>query len=56
MTELKPANQLRGRFEFVGELGNLEVALTLMPENPPRVQEVKLRFIPASEAPNPAGP
>ena len=52
VTELKPANQLRGRFEFVGELGNLEVALTLMPENPPRIQEVKLRFIPTSGAPN----
>lgn len=44
--ELKPENQLRGRFDLVGEHGVIEVFFTLMPENPPRVQEVKLKLKP----------
>lgn len=44
--ELHPANQLRGRFDLIGESGSVEVAFTLMPENPPKVQEVKLKFTP----------
>ena len=43
---VRPENQLRGRFDLVGERGKVEVFLTLMPQTPPRVQEVKLMMIP----------
>lgn len=44
-TAIIPENQLRGRFQLVGERGRLEVFFTLMPEAEPKVQELKLQLI-----------
>ncbi|MBL9127214.1 MAG: hypothetical protein JNL97_06190, partial [Verrucomicrobiales bacterium] len=38
-----PENQLRGRVVLHGARGDLELYLTLTPENPPLIQEYKLR-------------
>ncbi|MBL9175783.1 MAG: beta-lactamase family protein [Verrucomicrobiales bacterium] len=46
VSELRPENQLRGRFDLIGDLGSVEVFFTLMPEAIPRVQEIKLTFKP----------
>lgn len=43
--ELMPKNQLRGRFEVHGEQGKLQVMFSLSPENPPLIQELKLKEI-----------
>ncbi|WP_157886971.1 serine hydrolase domain-containing protein [Hymenobacter sp. PAMC 26628] len=39
---LVPENQLRGRFQLVGEHGTIDVFFTLSPENPARVQQLDL--------------
>jgi CubicO group peptidase (beta-lactamase class C family) len=44
--EIAPQNQLRGTFSLEGERGRVEVFFTLTPENPPRVQALRLRFVP----------
>lgn len=46
VTEMKPLNHLRGTFLCEGERATLEVWFTLSPENPPLVQELKLRELP----------
>jgi CubicO group peptidase (beta-lactamase class C family) len=45
--DLTPENQLRGRFALVGERGRVDVSFTLTPEREPRVQELRLAFVPA---------
>ena len=44
--ELTPQNQLRGTFPLIGEKGRVDVFFTLTPEKNPRVQELKLTFVP----------
>jgi CubicO group peptidase (beta-lactamase class C family) len=41
--EIRPENQLRGRFIIEGEKTNIEVFFTLSPENPPLIQELNAR-------------
>ncbi len=41
--EMKPENQLRGSFIIEGEKTNIEVYFTLSPENPPLIQEYRIR-------------
>jgi len=41
--EVKPQNQLRGRFIIEGEKKNIEVFFTLTPENPPLIQYVEFK-------------
>lgn len=41
--EMKPVNNLRGTFLYEGERSSVEVWFTLSPENPPLVQELKVR-------------
>ena len=43
--EIVPENQLRGRFIMEGEKKNIEVFFTLTPENPPLIQEYRIREI-----------
>lgn len=43
---LRPENQLRGTFSFEGERGSVETFFTLTPENPPLIQELRMKFIP----------
>ncbi|HUR10479.1 MAG TPA: serine hydrolase domain-containing protein, partial [Flavitalea sp.] len=43
--EIVPENQLRGRFILEGEKKNIEVFFTLTPENPPLIQEYRIREI-----------
>jgi CubicO group peptidase (beta-lactamase class C family) len=43
-----PENQLRGTFPLVGERGRVDVFFTLTPERDPRVQELRLTFVPKS--------
>lgn len=42
-----PENQLRGTFPLIGEKGHVDVFFTLTPENPPRVQQLRLTFVPS---------
>ena len=44
--EMIPENNLRGRFIIEGEKVNLEVYFTLTPENPPLIQELRVREVP----------
>ena len=44
--EMIPENNLRGRFIVEGEKLNLEVYFTLTPENPPLIQELRVREVP----------
>lgn len=46
---LKPENQLRGTIVVHGDRGDLELFFTLTPENPPLIQELKIRPIPRNE-------
>jgi CubicO group peptidase (beta-lactamase class C family) len=39
-------NRLRGKFTLAGESGRVEVAFTLTPENIPKVQALRLTFLP----------
>jgi len=43
--EMKADNNLRGSFLIEGEKGNAEVRFTLTPENPPLIQEFRIRFV-----------
>ncbi|HUM64567.1 MAG TPA: serine hydrolase domain-containing protein [Chitinophagaceae bacterium] len=43
--EMVPFNQLRGRFIIEAEKGDIEVFFTLSPENPPLIQEYRIRSI-----------
>lgn len=43
---LVPQNRLRGKFTLAGESGRVEVAFTLTPENVPKVQALRLTFMP----------
>ncbi|MBK6749999.1 MAG: serine hydrolase [Acidobacteria bacterium] len=52
--ELIPENQLRGTFIIEGENANILVYFTLSPENPPLIQELRVRELPKSTAPKPA--
>lgn len=44
---LLPENQLRGSFPLVTEKGRVEVYFTLTPEATPKLQELRLTFVPA---------
>ncbi|MDO9374364.1 MAG: serine hydrolase domain-containing protein [Ferruginibacter sp.] len=44
--ELKPENQLRGKFVLEGEKTDIEVYFTLSPENPPLIQEYHMKELP----------
>lgn len=44
--DMIPENQLRGRFIIECENINIEVYFTLSPENPPLIQELRIREIP----------
>jgi len=46
--EIVPENQLRGTFPLTGEKGRVDVFFTLTPEKEPRVQELRLTFVPKS--------
>jgi len=41
--EIIPTNQLRGGFTIEGENSNIEVFFTLMPDNPPLIQDYRIR-------------
>ena len=43
VTELKPENQLRGKFQIEGENGMLEIYFTLTPENPALIQQLDVK-------------
>jgi CubicO group peptidase (beta-lactamase class C family) len=43
---IQAENRLRGTFVMEGEGGDLEVFFTLTPENPPLIQELKMKLIP----------
>jgi CubicO group peptidase (beta-lactamase class C family) len=43
--EMKPENQLRGSFIIQGEKTDIEVYFTLSPENPPLIQEYRIREV-----------
>lgn len=40
---VKPENQLRGSFILTGEKSDIEIYFTLSPENPPLIQEYRIR-------------
>lgn len=46
--EIAAENQLRGTFPITGEHGRVDVFFTLTPERVPRVQELRLTFVPAA--------
>lgn len=46
--EIVPENQLRGTFPIEGENGRIDVSFTLTPEKTPRVQHLRLTFVPRS--------
>ncbi|MGZ5222190.1 MAG: serine hydrolase domain-containing protein, partial [Chitinophagaceae bacterium] len=43
--EMKPENQLRGKFIIEGEKADIEIYFTLSPENPPLIQEYRISAI-----------
>ena len=43
--EIQPENQLRGSFIMEGEKTNIEIHFTLSPENPPLIQEYRIREV-----------
>ena len=45
---IAPENQLRGTFPLLGRDGRVDVYFTLTPERIPRVQELRLTFVPAT--------
>lgn len=45
--EIVPENQLRGTFPLVTENGRIDVYFTLTPEAKPKLQELRLTFVPA---------
>jgi CubicO group peptidase (beta-lactamase class C family) len=44
--EMKPENQLRGSFILEGEKSDIQIYFTLSPENPPLIQEYRIKEIP----------
>jgi CubicO group peptidase (beta-lactamase class C family) len=44
--EMRPENQLRGSFILEGENSDILIYFTLSPENPPLIQEYRIRTIP----------
>jgi CubicO group peptidase (beta-lactamase class C family) len=46
VSAVNPMNQLRGTFIMEGENANLEIFFTLSPENPPLIQEYRIRETP----------
>ncbi len=44
--EIKAENQLRGTFIIEGEKINIEIYFTLSPENPPLIQEYRIKEVP----------
>ncbi len=44
--EVRAENQLRGSFILEGEMKNIQVYFTLTPENPPLIQEYRIRELP----------
>ncbi|MBL7738878.1 MAG: beta-lactamase family protein [Chitinophagaceae bacterium] len=48
--EMKPENQLRGAFIIEGVNINIEIYFTLSPENPPLIQEYRIKEIPKEKA------
>jgi hypothetical protein len=44
--QMKPENQLRGSFILEGEHTDIEIYFTLSPENPPLIQEYRIRESP----------
>ena len=46
VSEVKPENQLRGTFNIEGEKADIQIYFTLSPENPPLIQEYRIRSIP----------
>lgn len=44
--EVKAENQLRGTFILEGEKADIEIYFTLSPENPPLIQEYRIRELP----------
>ncbi|MBL7743056.1 MAG: beta-lactamase family protein [Chitinophagaceae bacterium] len=44
--EMKPENQLRGSFIIEGEKTGIEIYFTLSPENPPLIQEYRIKEVP----------
>lgn len=47
VTPVEPENNLRGRFDIVGEKGKLRVYFTLSPEHEPRIQEYRIQELKA---------
>lgn len=45
ITELKPENQLRGKFQIEGENGALDIYFTLTPENPALIQQLDVKEV-----------
>ncbi|MBN8247119.1 MAG: beta-lactamase family protein [Verrucomicrobia bacterium] len=48
VTPIRPQNLLRGRFDLIGDRGRVEVFMTLMPERPPRIQQIQLKVLPTA--------
>ena len=46
VSPMKPENQLRGSFIIEGEKSNIEIYFTLSPENPPAIQEYRIKEVP----------
>jgi hypothetical protein len=47
--EMKPENQLRGTFVIEGEQSDIMIYFTLSPENPPLIQEYRIRELPGKK-------
>jgi hypothetical protein len=47
--KMKPENQLRGSFVIEGEQSDIMIYFTLSPENPPLIQEYRIRESPKSK-------
>lgn len=48
--EMKPENQLRGSFVIEGEKSDIQIYFTLSPENPPLIQEYRIKEIPKGKS------
>ena len=49
---VKPENQLRGSFLLTGEKTDIEIYFTLSPENPPTIQEYRIKEVPKKQPTN----
>lgn len=45
VTPIRAQNSLRGRFDLIGDRGRVEVFMTLMPEQPPRIQQIQWKVV-----------